>query len=191
MTEQLTKRSVAKRQLVTAINLFFANGDPVSIFSLAANAWEVIDELCTLENVGSASNETRSHLAAGKDLKYDYVNSPFRNFFKHADRDPQGVLDGFSDEHCDGLIFLATEDYIRLNHASPVELQVFQLWYLGAYFEKVAEDSLDKILDGIHEHFPKLRTSTRLEQKAMGLNAISEAYKDHEFLADPMVEAAA
>lgn len=191
MTKQLTKRTVAKRQLVTAIRLFFVNRDPVSVFTLAANAWEVVDELCNRNGIDSASNQTRSHLEAGKDLKYNYVNSPYRNFFKHADRDPDGVLEDFTDEACDGLLFLATEDYIRLNKASPIELQVFQLWYLGVYFEKVAHDSLDKILDSIRTHFPDLRTSTRLEQKKLGLQAIEDAYKDIALLENSLVEGAA
>ena len=46
MVPSLTKIDVARRQLVTAIRLLFDGGDSVSIFSLAANAWEVIDVLC-------------------------------------------------------------------------------------------------------------------------------------------------
>ncbi|WP_240786951.1 hypothetical protein [Ramlibacter rhizophilus] len=95
MTTPLTKFDVASRQLATAIRLFFDGADPISVFSLAANAWEVIDVLCTRARVTSASTQTRGHLTAGKDLKRDYINSPFRNFFKHADRDPDAVLEDF------------------------------------------------------------------------------------------------
>ena len=129
MTERITKTEAAQRQLVTAIELFFRDADPVSIFSLASNAWEIIDTLCTKSNVESISNETREHAAKGKDLKYDYINSPFRNFFKHANRDPEAELEGFTDAENDHIIFLAVEDYIRLNNKSPVEFQVYQLWY--------------------------------------------------------------
>ncbi len=69
MNRPLTKIDVARRQLATAIQLFFENGDPVSIYSLAANAWEVIDVLCNNAQVASISNETRGHVPAGKDLK--------------------------------------------------------------------------------------------------------------------------
>ena len=131
MENGLSKVDVARRQLITAICLFFANGDPVSVFTLAANAWEVIDALCNKRGVASVSNETRSHIPAADDLKRDYVNSPFRNFFKHADRDPDASINGFDKYNSDGIIFLGVEDYIRLNGKSPIEFQVFQIWYLA------------------------------------------------------------
>jgi hypothetical protein len=36
----VTKIDAARRQLVTAIRLFFDGGDPVSVYSLASNAWK-------------------------------------------------------------------------------------------------------------------------------------------------------
>jgi hypothetical protein len=119
MKPSLTKVDVARRQLVTAIRLLFDEGDSVSIFSLAANAWEVIDVLCNKAGVLSFSNQTREHIQGGKDLKYDYINSPYRNFFKHADRDPEAISSPLKDSDVDSLIFLAVEDYLRLRKRSP------------------------------------------------------------------------
>jgi hypothetical protein len=45
MGQILTKKSVAQRQLATAIRLLFNGGDDVSVVSLAANAWEIIDPI--------------------------------------------------------------------------------------------------------------------------------------------------
>jgi len=131
MENGLSKVDVARRQLITAICLFFANGDPVSVFTLAANAWEVIDALCNKRGVASVSNETRSHIPAADDLKRDYVNSPFRNFFKHADRDPDASINGFDKYNSDGIIFLGVEDYIRFNGKSHIAFQLFHFWYLA------------------------------------------------------------
>lgn len=125
MTVTLTKREAARRQIKTAIELFFADGDPVSVYSLTANGWEIVDLLCTRAGIDSVSNQTREHAGPEKDLKRDYINSPYRNFFKHADRDPDGVLEGFNDKLNDAILFLAVEDYIRLFESSPVEFQVF------------------------------------------------------------------
>ena len=41
----LTKKSVAKSQLETAVSLWFQNGDPASILVLAYNAHEILDAL--------------------------------------------------------------------------------------------------------------------------------------------------
>jgi len=59
MDQQLSIIEVAKRQLVTAIRLLFDGEDSVSILSLVANAWEIIDVLCNREDVLSFSNQSR------------------------------------------------------------------------------------------------------------------------------------
>ena len=158
MTERITKIEAAQRQLVTAIELFLRSGDPVSVFSLATNAWEVIDALCTNGGIDSISNETREHITTSQDLKKDLINSPYRNFFKHADRDPYAELDGFSDLENDHIIFLAVEDYIRLNKKSPVEFQVYQLWYLSMNTDKVAHEALADILAATEAMFPAINS---------------------------------
>lgn len=88
----VTKIDAAKRQLITAIRLFFDGGDGVSVYSLASNVWEVIDVLCTNTGVKSFSKQMRENLPAGHTPKY-YINEPWRNFFKHAKRRPRDVFD--------------------------------------------------------------------------------------------------
>jgi hypothetical protein len=184
----LKKIDVARRQLVTAIRLFFDGGDPVSIYSLAANSWEVIDALCVSTGVQSLSQQTRTHIASGKDLKSNYINSPYRNFFKHADRDPDAVLDSFQDRDVDSIIFLATEDYIRFLGKSPVELQVFQLWYLGCNTAMVATNNMASVLDACNVLFPKLEYLERGQQIAAGWEALERARADIELIQDPKTE---
>jgi hypothetical protein len=187
---KLTKLDAGRHQLVTAINLFFSNRDPISTYSLATNAWEVIDVLCNQSNVDSISNETRGRIIGqNKDLKYDYINSPYRNFFKHADKDPDAILEGFDDTKCDPILFLASEDYIRLNQASPLEMQVFQLWYLALYTDKVSHEDLDRIKASIAVIFPDIKNLDRAAQKEFGLQQLLAAKSDPELLSDPLVQA--
>jgi hypothetical protein len=188
MTEKISKIEAAQRQLVTAIELFLREGDPVSIFSLATNAWEIIDTLCTKEGVDSISNETREHITTGSDLKEDLINSPYRNFFKHADRDPDAELEGFSDAENDHIIFLAVEDYIRLNKKSPVEFQVYQLWYLSINTDKVAHEALADVLAATEVMFPSINEQEREHQKSMAVQAITDAHGDRELNDNPQVE---
>ncbi|WP_019530413.1 hypothetical protein [Dasania marina] len=190
MTEKITKIEAAQRQLITAIELFLRGGEPVSVYSLATNAWEVIDALCTKEGIDSLSDETRENITTGSELKKDLINSPYRNFFKHADRDPDSVLEGFSDLENDHIIFLSVEDYIRLNKKSPVELQVYQLWYLSINIDKVAHEALADILAATEVMFPSIKEQNRERQKSMALQAITDAYGDRELNDSPEVEKA-
>jgi hypothetical protein len=186
--QQLSKTDIARRQLVTAIRLFFDDSDPVSVYTLAANAWEVIDVLCNSNDIDSISNQSRSHIPIGEDLKRDYINSPYRNFFKHADRDVGAMLDGFDDQKCDSIIYLAAEDYMRFKKESPLEFQVFQLWYLALFPEKVTDDALAKLLGSIEVYFPKLRELARWEQKRIGRQVLLRAIGDAVPMSDPGVE---
>lgn len=188
MESELSKQDVARRQLVTAIRLFFENEDPVSIFTLASNAWEVIDVLCNKAGVNSLSNESRDHTPKGKDLKKDYINSPYRNFFKHADQDSNARLKDFDGKKCDDILFLGVEDYIRLFKKSPVELQVFQLWYLAVKIEKVSGDALENVLEKIDRIFPNIINLSREEQLILGQRVLDDAPIDAELLKDPRTE---
>ena len=136
------------------------------------------------------SAQARTYIAPDKDLKRDYINSPFRNFFKHADRDPEAVLERLDDATVDGLLFLAVEDYIRLCGRSPVELQVYQLWYLACHPDKVADARLDEVLEAIAPMFPGIAVLSRGQQIALGQNALAHALADQAVLDDPRTESA-
>lgn len=185
---QVTKLDAARRQLVTAICLHFSGGDPISIYSLATNAWEIIDELCQLRKIDSLSEQSRANISQGRYLKRDYINSPYRNFFKHADTDPEATLPEIPCEQVDGILFLAVEDYIRLLNKSPLELQVFQLWYLAMYRSKIQPTELDEIAEYIQHKFPSIEALERADQLAQAQRVLSECRCSSELLADPRTE---
>jgi hypothetical protein len=59
------------------------------------------------------------------------------NFFKHADRDPEAVLQ-FNERESEDLMFVAVlqcGDLQPTTHA----MQVFQLWYIAVYLEHLAD----------------------------------------------------
>jgi hypothetical protein len=184
----LTKIEVAQRQLMTALRLFFADEDQVSIYTLASNAWEIIDALCNRRGTLSISNQSREHIAPEMDLLRDYINSPYRNYFKHADRDAENELPGLDDQRNDHLLFLAVEDYIRFNQRSPIEFQVYQLWYLAIYVEKVADDALERVMPGIDAIFSGIRERSRSDQKTMARNALAGAKENTSLREDPLTE---
>lgn len=190
MQARLTKSIVARRQLATAIDLYFAGSDVISVYSLAANAWEVIDVLCVRASAKSMSVQVRENMPAGKDLKRDYIDSPHRNFFKHADSDPEAHLEPLSITHVEGLIFLAVEDYIRLRKRSPIQFQAFQAWYLAKYPEKLDPRVADDLIARLQIAFPNLPSLSYAEQLEEGRRAVSDASKDQEILFDVRTEAA-
>ena len=90
----IQKLEAARCQLQTAIQLWFAGGDPISIHTLTCAAHQIFHDL---------------HRHRGsQNLQFDLFDSPFvregrrpdwiravkehMNFFKHADRNPNGTI---------------------------------------------------------------------------------------------------
>jgi hypothetical protein len=88
----VTKLDAARRQLKTAIKLWFEDGDSVAIHTLIVTAYEIIDTLAGRKGVVDL-------LFAPEIVKDEYKLQWIRsvksaaNFFKHANRDPDGVLE--------------------------------------------------------------------------------------------------
>ncbi|KVF43016.1 hypothetical protein [Burkholderia seminalis] len=186
----VTKIDAARRQLITAIRLFFDGDDPVSVYSLASNAWEVIDVLCTSAGVESFSKQARENLPDGHTLKY-YVNEPCRNFFKHAEQDPNPDSSvELREANVAAILFLAVEDYIRFRQGGPVEAQVFQLWFIAAFPEKVAEDDpvAQSKLESAKLAFPGIDKLCSSDKVEMGRQVLAAARKDDGLAADPKTE---
>ena len=188
MSTALTKLDVARRQLAVAIRLFFDDRDAISVHTLAANSWEIVDLLCKNREVDSFSKHARDNLPDGKSLKRDFINQPYRNFFKHADENPEGTVEGFSDDKNDHIPFLVVEDLVRLEQPALFECLVFQIWYLAVYEGKIATEDLEEVLPTIRDAFPNIRNFSRLEQKRLGREFLQKFSKDKQMLADPRTD---
>jgi len=184
---KLTKSDVSRRQLVSAIRLFFNEGDPVSVYTLASNALEVIDQLCKLRGVESVSDQTRTHIDDSRDLIKHYIN-PYRNFFKHANKDPEAVITGFDAHSCEGVLFLAAEDYTRLHNMSPIEVQVYSFWFCAMYPEKLSPSASERLMPKADIAFPGIANAERTAQLAMGSKAIKEAAENPALMNHPQTE---
>jgi hypothetical protein len=119
----ITKLDAARRQLETAVMLWFHDGDPVSIHTLVAAAYEIIFVL----------NKQRGGSAMIKDLKNvkpEYVKKLWKiladaeNFFKHARKDP---LETFFFPPAVNRIYML--DAIRTYHEmTQQQLPLFQIF---------------------------------------------------------------
>ena len=143
-----------------------------------------------LAQVDSLSLQTRENVPQGKELKRNYINSPYRNFFKHADSDHHATVPPVPDSLVDSVLFLAVEDYIRLKQKSPLQFQVFQLWYIAMHPAKLDPGVAEKVLASASQVFPGITDSPRPAQLALGAQMLQHAARDAELLADARTEPA-
>lgn len=126
----LSKIEAARSQLETAINLYFNGGDPVSTHTLASAVLEVIRDLNKACN-GTPMFSDLEACGVIRPDKLELARRAFRgaqNFFKHADKDPNALLD-FNSEATAFYLFDAVEKYRELSGKHPPIIRVFALWF--------------------------------------------------------------
>lgn len=129
----LSKLDAAKRQLETAIRLYFNYGDPVSIHTLACAAHEIISDLN--KNYGGKPMIVSDYII--KDEYKNYFITRIRepqNFFKHADRDSGNVID-FKPEVTQYFIFDAISKYLEITGEKVPYFVIFSGWFVAHNIE--------------------------------------------------------
>ena len=121
----ISKLDAARRQLETAVTLYFHEGDPVSIHALTRAAYQVLYDI----NDGQPMIEDWIKVY----IKPEYVKQitdklrKAQNFFKHADRDPDAILP-FEPQITPIHLLVACLTYNRIAPEPSPHLTIFQHW---------------------------------------------------------------
>jgi|307.fasta_scaffold37763_1 hypothetical protein len=182
----------ARSQLLTAIDLFFTDGDPVSVHALAGNAREILESLCRLAAVEPITELLlRDHPNKPKKDIYPALNR-YRNCFKHVGktweerRGEQVILNQFDDTKNEYLLYVCVEDYLRLRGSSPFPMQVLHAWFCAVHGELIGSCSSRRKFPSL---FPAISHMTRNQQKRAALGVIKRSSDDPQVLANPQTEA--
>ena len=146
---RVAKLDAAKRQLETAVRLYFTSADPVSIHTLTAAAYQVLLDL-NKRSGGEPMFMKQSFLAMFRPDQqktvHDLLNAP-ENFFKHADKDPEATLElrvGLTDLY----MLDAVETYQALTGELVAVFGVFKAWFMHeagkAYVLPAAQEAVRK-----------------------------------------------
>jgi hypothetical protein len=146
---RVSKVDAAKRQLQSAITLWFKDEDPVSVHTLVFAAYEVF------HSVSKKRNPNR------RDLLFDtlWIKDEYRKdwykiikkpayFFKHADRDPDGVLDFYPDMNEWFILYATAAREFCAEHATQEELD-FMSWFFFNRTEQLTEGGRQMFTDAL------------------------------------------
>jgi hypothetical protein len=176
---RLTKIDVAEAHLVTAVRGTFRGEHPASIYLLAASAREILTTIGIKTNVRTAlhvlSEETGYKLSRLKEAAHQ-----FAGFMKHADKDADAALDRFTAADADILLFIACNDFGIIANGKPIELQVYEAWWLATAHESISKAPLrsQHLIRGCIQLFPGIRRANRAARQALGLTALEKARLD-------------
>jgi hypothetical protein len=169
----ITKLDAAKRQLCSAIRMFFADDDAISVYTLANAALEIFEG--RPKKVSQRGPKTRLfdilrtiYPNLSKKEAWDRVHK-VKNFFKH-----RGSLKSvvFHEEANDSVLLFACSNCVNQTApAQPAEVEAFVLWWIATQAEIHEPDWKDRI----DKLYPGVRTASRQEKKRFGIKLIEDA----------------
>ncbi len=177
---RLTKIDVAEAHLISAVRLRFQCGPPASVYLLAGSAREILTTIGGKIGVRTLLHGVADSLGRPLQELIDAAHQHV-NFLKHADRDPQAVLEELTENDVDNLLFVACHDLLRVAKGQPIEAQVFEAWWLAISWPKVAQAPLkaQPIIRRLLKHyFPGIRSLSREEQLRLGWVKLQDATTD-------------
>jgi hypothetical protein len=159
MVITISKTGAAQRQLDTAIELYFAGADPVAIHTLAAAAYELTKALRERKGL---PDEITDAIIPGREAEFRQLWNQAQNFFKHADRDGDAVLE-FDPAHTELRLYVASFYFGALAPRTEAML-AFAAWYSMHNVELLLDPQLQALLRTART---KWASMTRVEFRAL------------------------
>jgi hypothetical protein len=156
-TLKVSKTDAAKRQIETAIRLWFFSGDPVAIHTLAAAAHQILHDLGKKRGVSTILRDLPG-IRPERKKELRALVSRYENFFKHADRDPDALLE-FNPDATELFILDAVFTYENLTQEVSPILSTFKAWMLirePRYMKKEDRETLIERLSACSTDFTRI-----------------------------------
>jgi hypothetical protein len=131
-TMGVNKIEAGQRQLDSAIRLFFAGDDWISVHTLAAASGRILRDLAQ-QRGSSVWDIVNAHIPIENRAYVWRQLNKAANFFKHADRDPNDLLEGINPLVNDHLIYLNCLLFLELERRMTHSVSIFVIWHIGAY----------------------------------------------------------
>ena len=169
----ITKLDVVFRQLRAAIGMYFHDEDPVPIHTLASAAYDILMHINRKK--GNAPMEVKETILDKINPKYrDKIRRMMwepQNFFKHADKDPEGVLE-FNTLLTEMFLFECVEKYHDLTGELRVLPMLFSLWFLLNNPEMVTQN---EFLDNLKQ---EIQSQNLMDDKKKFFNVVGSILID-------------
>ena len=147
----ISKIDAAKRQLHTAIELWFRDGDPVSIHTLVSAAQEILLPIAKAKKTFLGVFDT-IYIVPGKEEEYFAWMRIHQNFFKHGSIDPDETI-MFNPEADDGLIRTVIQVYAGVAGMVSPLMNAYILRFLFSHPHLHNSDPFPQISPGMKRQF--------------------------------------
>jgi hypothetical protein len=165
---RVNKVEAARRQIDAAIRMLFSNEDPVAVHTVAMASLRIVRDLAAKRDDGYINKIVKTIIKPGMEKEFWRLFQIPANFFKHADRDPDGLLENIDEKANEGVIFLACSFYQDLGHQYTPEMMTLVAWYMALHPEIISVDAPSQFKQVLSEAELDVRGWTRADQLAIG-----------------------
>ena len=161
----ISKIDAARRQIDTAIDLYFSGGDFLAIYTIAFAAHQVLNDIYNRHRDDGFLQTLSERLPS--DFRRLLANPA--NFLKHADRDHDAYLPEISYIQIEAILCSATVLYKRISGDLTSKMKGFDYIIEEQAYENIGVKEIDTNLDRIREHTARrewLRTLPDAEKLA-------------------------
>ena len=145
--KSISKLEAAARQIDTAITLWFSNGDIISIHTLACSAYQIIHDINKKKGYRDLLYDT---VVIKDEYRRKLINSlkDHYNFFKHAEKDPDRLID-FDGSLTEKFIFFSLFGLQLLGIRHNNIRDAFTIWYAVNNSDILTEKGKKLFIDNV------------------------------------------
>ena len=154
--------------------MHFSAEDPLAVHVVASAAHHVLHDLAECNGRVGFHRFLQSCFLPGGYQAFRRELSKPANFLKHANRDPNRVINGFKDMFNDAEIGISCLYLKGLEPTMSAEVKVFLVWYLSVHSNMV-KDEFYTAIQMTRRDFEWLQQASRAEQLRLG-NELLERY---------------
>lgn len=170
---RVNKIEAARRQIDVAIKWLFLNEDPIAIHTLASAAFRILRDISDKRNDSKMKQCLKAIIRPNMEKEFWTKMNKSANFFKHADKDHDAILDNVDEKVNDRVLLISCLYYQDLGYQITVEMSVLLSWYIAIYPD-VFKDN--KYLANIStDQLNYLRYKSRIEQIDFGYQLLQQA----------------
>ena len=159
------KIDAARRQLEAAIRMFFGGDDPFAIHTVASAAYRILRDVAEHSGKSPFHEHVKTFIRPGKDKQFWSAINKAANFLKHADEDPDAILE-VKEEFNDFSIGICCMYYHSLGYDLTPDMRGFMGWHMLMNPDILIESPEKKLLASAE--FDDLRSRSRSEQITLG-----------------------
>jgi hypothetical protein len=130
---KVTRKLLCETQINSSIQLLFNNGSPLVIYLISHAALDVLEDVARSKKLRTIYQMMEDRIAPHHLSEWRKSIRKHYNFMKHADRDPEVVIDEFYPEAAWQKLFFSIASFQSVFKELSFEMYFYWVWFISRY----------------------------------------------------------